>query len=267
MVLHELSQLSGVYAHVYLSPHLDDASLSCGGTIARQTDAGEAVLVVTICTAAPPAVGPFSALAEEFHRAWGLSPAEVMATRLREDQASLALLGADSFLAGMLDAIYRYPAAYHRRETLFGQPAPGDPLLPALQTLFSQLRGRLPQARFYAPLGVGNHVDHLLTFAAARASLGAELRFYEDFPYVAQEGALERRLAQIGAVLQADTVAIEATLPRKLQAVQTYASQIDELAHSQLGHQVSGAEAVAVMCAAVGDYAQRVGGERYWSQG
>ena len=34
--------------HLYLSPHFDDAALSCGGQIATWTAAGQSVLVVTI---------------------------------------------------------------------------------------------------------------------------------------------------------------------------------------------------------------------------
>ena len=37
--------------HVYLSPHLDDAVLSCGGAIHRAGAAGEAVLVITVFAA------------------------------------------------------------------------------------------------------------------------------------------------------------------------------------------------------------------------
>jgi len=38
--------------------------------------AGERVLSITLCSAAPNPAGPFSALADEFHGQWGLSPAD-----------------------------------------------------------------------------------------------------------------------------------------------------------------------------------------------
>ena len=38
------------YTRVYLSPHLDDAALSCGGTIAASPDRA---LIITLCTAPP----------------------------------------------------------------------------------------------------------------------------------------------------------------------------------------------------------------------
>ncbi|NUN97629.1 MAG: PIG-L family deacetylase [Candidatus Omnitrophica bacterium] len=82
------------YPHIYLSPHYDDASLSCGGAIHLQAQAGQAVLVVTICAAPPPSGEPLSPFAQSLHRTWG-NPADVIATREAEDRASLAILGAD----------------------------------------------------------------------------------------------------------------------------------------------------------------------------
>jgi LmbE family N-acetylglucosaminyl deacetylase len=261
MVLGDLRLLDGDYAHVYLSPHLDDAALSCGGMIAEQTARGERALVVTLCTAAPPREGPFSELALEFHREWGLPPEQVVAARLREEQAALALLGADSLWAGMLDAIYRHPEAYHGRDTLFGMPAAADPLLPAARAYLAELRERLPEATFYAPLGVGSHVDHLLTYEAAQM-LGPALVHYEDFPYVARPGALELRLAQIGAPLEPALVRLDDGLARKVAAVLAYTSQLPELAHSQLDRPITADEAPELFAAVIADYARRVGGDR-----
>lgn len=266
MIFGELRQLEGAYAHVYLSPHLDDAALSCGGMIAEQAARGERPLVVTFCTAAPPPEGPFSELALEFHREWGLAPEQVVAARLREEQAALTLLGADGLWAGMLDAIYRHPAAYHGRDTLFGTPATDDPLLPAARAYLAALRERLPAATFYAPLGVGSHVDHLLTHEAADGL--DPIAYYEDFPYVARPGALERRLAQLAAPLEPALVPIEAGLPRKVEAVLAYTSQLPELAHSQLDRPIADDEAADLFAAVIADYARQVGGggpaERLW---
>jgi len=39
---------------IYLSPHLDDAVLSCGGIIWQQVQSGHQVEIWTICAADPP---------------------------------------------------------------------------------------------------------------------------------------------------------------------------------------------------------------------
>src|SRR5262245_18872318 len=159
MRIKDLDQVQVGYDHIYLSPHLDDAALSCGGAIAAQRAAGQRVLVATLCTATPDPAMRFSDLALEFHRIWGLDPAEVVAARLREERRALEILDADSYWAGMLDAIYRYPEAYNTRGSLFNAPAPDDPLFPMLRQFIGDLRQRQPGATFYAPLGVGSHVD------------------------------------------------------------------------------------------------------------
>src|SRR4051794_39954438 len=200
MHIDDLSQIHDVYDHVYLSPHLDDAALSCGGAIARYSTTETRVLVVTICTATPPVEGPFSPVAQEFHSQWGLSPVEAVSVRLHEDNIAMERLGADNYLAGMSDALYRRPDAYTSRATLYGAPAPDDRLLPELKAFLRTLRLRLAHATFYAPLGVGNHVDHQLTYAAALDSVSDALAFYEDFPYVTKPDALERRLQALGSV-------------------------------------------------------------------
>lgn len=252
------------YDDIYLSPHLDDAALSCGGAIAAQVAGGRRVLVVTLCTGVPDPGGPFSDLARAFHRAWGLGPAEVVAARLREDERAMAILGADHLWAGALDAIYRHPQAYNSREALFAEPAPDDPLLADLRALLAGLRGRVPAATIYAPLGVGSHVDHLQTFAAALDCAGDPLRFYEDLPYVARPGELERRLAALSGNWRPVAPVCGVDLALKLGSVAAYASQLAELADSQLGRPAAPGEATAVMAASLTEYAAGVGGERLW---
>ena len=229
MRIENFDQIQAGYRHIYLSPHLDDAALSCGGSIAVQRAAGEPVLVVTFCTAAPAADMRFSDLALEFHSKWGLEPAEVVAVRLREERRALEIFGADSYWAGLFDAIYRYPQAYNTRASLFNTPAPDDPLLPTLRQLIGDLRERAPDAAFYAPLGVGSHVDHLVTHSAARMALGDVLSFYEDLPYATRPGALDQRLAALADELTSRTIAIDTTFEKKIDAVKAYTSQIGEL--------------------------------------
>jgi LmbE family N-acetylglucosaminyl deacetylase len=229
MRIEDLGQIDARYSHIYLSPHLDDAALSCGGAIAAQRAAGECVLVATLCTAAPAPDMQFSDLALEFHRTWGLAPAEVVAARLGEERRALEILDADSYWAGMLDAIYRYPEGYNTRGSLFNAPAAADPLLPALSQFIGGLREHAPGATFYAPLGVGNHVDHLITHAAARAALGDAPLFYEDLPYATRPGVLDQRLAALENRLIPRTITIDATFEKKIDAIKAYASQLGEL--------------------------------------
>src|SRR5437867_4279280 len=115
---------SAAPTHVYLSPHLDDAVLSCGGMIHRQTQAGERVVVVTLCGGGPPA-GPLSKFAQSLHERWQ-TPVEAVAVRRAEDLAALKVLGAEGTHLSVPDCIYRVDGVsgrylYDSEESLFGE--------------------------------------------------------------------------------------------------------------------------------------------------
>ncbi len=221
------------YDQIYLSPHLDDAVLSCAGGIANVVAADQSVLVVTICAGSPAPGTVFSPFAQHQHRQWRLPPDQAMQQRVQEDVAALETLGADCLLLDLLDAIYRVPDAYHDETTLFDLAVPGDPLGPALRTQIAALVARYPNAIFYAPLAVGMHVDHQITYTVASEFVrgGVNIAFYEDFPYVAEPNALERRLGTLGGaeLFLPMVINIDTTLARKISAIESYTSQIGTL--------------------------------------
>ena len=233
------------YQHIYLSPHIDDVSLSCGGTIYHQQQAGEAVLSVTVF-AAQPTAQKFSSYVDWMHGIWG-NLDEVVATRLAEDKASMAVLGCDAQYLPFLDCIYRgEPEAdvwyYTSNEELFGELHPDDlPLSEAVAGAVIKLNPDPVATVIYAPLAIGHHVDHQLVHQAARRlhAEGYHVVFYEDYPYAdpaypysshSAENAypLEAALAdsadlQLAPRLQALT---EADLQAKVASIRAYSSQI-----------------------------------------
>lgn len=230
MRIPEISQLTDSYDHVYLSPHLDDAVLSCGGAIARHTSQGARVLVVTLCTATPPAAGPFSDFAAAMHGRWNLSPEQVVSARLHEDLLALERIGSDSYWANMPDAIYRMPDSYTSNATLLGLPVASDPQRQRLMSLFDELHARLPRATFYVPLAIGGHVDHRLVYEATLAGgWGHSSAYYEDIPYVLARQALERRMQELQREFVPSIIDIDDHLNRKLGAIACYGSQLHEL--------------------------------------
>lgn len=176
---------------VYLSPHPDDAALSCGGIIHCQVRRGETVAVWTLFGGDPPP-GPLTPFAASLHRRWGVSAGDAMAARRAEDARAAAVLGAALLNIHLPDCIYRrLPGGaplVTREEDLWQPLHPGEE--PLAERLAASLRERLPSgARLVSPLGIGSHVDHTLTRRAAQ-SLGRELFFYADFPYAGREQAL-----------------------------------------------------------------------------
>ncbi|HEY0069599.1 MAG TPA: hypothetical protein VGE04_06480, partial [Chloroflexia bacterium] len=81
-----------------------------------------------------------------------------------------------------------------------------------------------------APLGVGHHVDHQLVFRAARR-LGPRfgVLYYEDYPYAARQGGLDRRLQELNMPAQPRLTPISELIGLKIAAIARYKSQLDVL--------------------------------------
>ena len=218
-------------SRIVLSPHLDDAALSLGGSIARWTAAGERILVVTVAAGALLPGAALSSFAESLHRAWGVGSADVVAVRRREDEAAMAILGAEAERLEHLDAVYRLPQRYDGDAALLGEPALEDRLGLELALDLAPILAGSPRAEILAPLAAGGHVDHRVVHrvALALARQGREVCFYEDFPYAARRLAVAERRAAIAVELEPVSLDIAATLQRKVAAVLAYGSQLDAL--------------------------------------
>ena len=246
------------YAHVYLSPHLDDAALSCGGCIWTQTKAGERVLVVTVFAGVPNLGELLSPFARALHARWG-HPPDAAARRREEDLTALALLGAEPVHWPYTDCIYRQTPdgrfPYASEEALWGKVHPAEE---SLATELTTRLASLPLAQggtIYAPLGVGHHVDHQIVRRIAE-SRGQAVVYYEDFPYAEDPQAVRALLAKGESEAELALLSGEA-VEAKIAAIACYRSQLSTFWAS-----------VEDMAAMVRAYAETVGdgrpAERYW---
>lgn len=167
--------------HVFLSPHLDDAVLSCGGMIVQLAQAGHVVQVVTVFSGDPPP-GALTPFAQSLHQRWQADYAD----RRREDRESLSMIGAGAIQWPYPEAIYRHDretgaALYDSESSIFGEVHPAD--APTLASIVDRLRAVDSSAQVMAPLAAGHHVDHQIVRAAAE-SAAREVAYYEDYPYV-----------------------------------------------------------------------------------
>ena len=265
------------YDHIYLAPHFDDASLSCGGAIHQHVRAGQAVLVVTI-HAAPPAPGQaLSPFAQEIHGAMGRA-SDVVAMRRREDRVAVERLGADLAWLDFQDAVYRGSAGtavwyYTSIAEVFGafHPDERDRSEAIAAAIGEQALGG-PETTLYAPLTVGGHVDHQHTHRAAwrlRAQ-GWRVVFYEDYPYAdpayrlpfgkENTATLDAALAALQAARLVPHVVrlSEDDLQARIDSVRAYRSQVPMLFGDE-----------ATMVARLRAYATGIDGqgpaERYWA--
>ncbi len=243
------------YDSIYISPHLDDAALSCGGQIFAQTAVNQTVLIVTI-TAGDPAAAAISDYAQSLHSRWELV-LNATAARRAEDIEACRILGADYLHWQVPDCIYRFDAVtgaayYLSDDDIFGNVHPGEMAL--VEQLVAQLRQLPPANRIVAPLAMGNHVDHQLARTAVEHVFGNEVVYYEDYPYAQEPGALESVLPVGQRGWEAEVVVLsETAVQAKFNAIAAFKSQLSTFFTDR-----------ADLEQQVGGYITQIGGERIW---
>jgi LmbE family N-acetylglucosaminyl deacetylase len=248
--------MHNTYDAIVLSPHLDDAALSCGGQIAMRTGAGERVLVVTIMAGSPPSSAQSEYIAG-LHTRWELE-GDAAAQRRAEDIAACRILGADFLHLDVPDCIYRFHPQtglplYISDDDIFGDVHPAE--LRLLDDLVDRFRRFPPAAQVYAPLTVGHHVDHHLVRHVAARVWPETLLYYEDYPYAQQAGKLAAVIGD-GTGWHNWVVALDAAALRaKFEAIWAFRSQMSTFFTSR-----------ADMEKQVGSFVQAVGGERLWQR-
>lgn len=208
-----------------ISPHLDDAAFSAGGTLAALSASGAAVTVATVFTATVPSPTGF-ALACQTDK--GIAPeADYMALRREEDAAACEVLGAEAVWLGLPEAPHR---GYHTAGALFSDIHTGDErtwrdVLVALRAL---VEARRPDVVLSCQ-GLGGHVDHrhvVRAVAALADATGCPVAWWRDTPYAMRQpdaapaGDLPAGLLPLAIPLA------EAHLAAKLDACAAYATQL-----------------------------------------
>lgn len=223
-----------------LSPHLDDAVLSCG-VLLRELAPRCEITVLTLFTEATD--GPHGRAARSFLRQCAHPDAATLFhARREEDRAVVEALGARPEHLGITDALFRrreLPAAVapaarlvpdlaHRYPTFRfdiarGRVSRGDRGLRA--DLAARIAARAGEADLLlCPLGVGRHVDHLLTRDLGLAWPGAVV-WFSDFPYVLEHAPDPAFVRRIGL----RPWSFDGGLDAKESLVRGYATQVDTL--------------------------------------
>lgn len=244
----------------FVSPHFDDAVLSCG----RQVGAHAGSIVITVFSGGPTRVDPLPL----WDQMSGFAPGDdVMGLRAQEDDAALDRLRVRGQRLGFWDGHYRADAGnwlvrvMQRRlgdrrlvsrvayklsavaaelglERVVRRRLGDHPLVPRVAEKLSTVAEELGLETVFIPLGVG-HPDHKLTASACLAAARRlpQLRWvvYEDLPYATEtskgrEAAL-RAIAADGFTLEPLEIELEpgADMERKRAAVECYRSQLNAL--------------------------------------
>jgi len=215
-----------------LSPHLDDAVLSCWHVLESHDD----VTVVNVFTGSPP---PGTPVPWWDHLTGAQDPLTRMDERRAEDQRALGLVGRDAVHMDLLDDQYRTSE-------------------PSAAALLARLEVLLESGTVvHAPAGLSRHPDHLFVRDAALtlARQGRPVTLYADLPHAITNGwpawvacVPERPGVDVGAdwaaVLTETGLSAERLVPRvrpldtharerKLQALAEYRTQraaLDDMA-------------------------------------
>lgn len=212
---------------VILSPHLDDAVLSCWHLLAGPGD----VQVVNVFAGVPP---PGSGASWWDRMTGATDSAKRMEERRREDSEAFAIAGRTATHLDFLDEQY-------------------EPAGQSVELIASTLHHVIDaDAVVYAPAALGEHADHeqVRSAALALATAGRTVRLYADHPHAVQRGWptwVNATDSQVGREVVAcwdqrlDPVGLARTRPeihhldpteqeRKLRAVSAYRTQVPALA-------------------------------------
>jgi LmbE family N-acetylglucosaminyl deacetylase len=242
---------------LFLSPHFDDVALSCGGIVAHAAADGP-THVITVFAAQP--AGDLNDFARFQHDRWGTRE-DTVDRRREEDSAAMRALGAIPVWLDFPDAIYRGDL-YLSDDDLFGPVKPDDEAAgKAVQEAVARMVDALRPPVLYAPLGIGGHVDHRVTLAAALAchATGLDLLLYEDLPYAATEGAVDDWVSKLSFKVSPHVVDVTPTIGTRIHSIAEYRSQLPTIFRHH-----------GVWESVVRDYASRISGqsgtysERFW---
>jgi LmbE family N-acetylglucosaminyl deacetylase len=226
---------------IVLSPHLDDAALSCGGLIAHAASRTR-VTVATLFTEAGCA--PYTLSARRYLHQVGADSAEALYQQRRaEDRAALEPRSITCVHAGLTEALFRrrlvkaplrpwaqllpelahiYPV--YRLHLTSGRIAPADAgTLRAADEFIQRLAGS-GRHLLVAPLGVGGHVDHVLARSAAERHAGRVI-YYSDFPYNQRAHLPEDFIERNGLV---ETQCFEFSTARE-ELIRAYRTQVQAM--------------------------------------
>lgn len=212
---------------IVISPHFDDAVLSCGGLIWEQTHSGIPVEIWTVNAGDPPH-GPVSELITRIHTVWKTgTPQETVDVRRIEDQNAARQVGATVRQLNMVDAIYRRT---HTGSLMYTQDV-FDPIHPREAGIVEEAALQITRElnefdTIICPLALGGHVDHVITRRAVE-SLGRPLWYYADIPYLFKH---EDELDPATDGLNAKTFFIsDQGLATWQEGIAAYASQLSSL--------------------------------------
>lgn len=208
----------------YISPHYDDAIGSCGGKIYLDFLAQQNPNIITIFAEVK---APFSDYANDLHEYWRITNPFI--ERKQENINACRVISAQEKSLKYLDAIYRNDNGeylYPQDGDIFKKMHNNDTKL--YLDILNDLKSIITKSDLlYFPLGVGNHVDHIITNMVGNKlkEEGYNVVYYVDFSY---EGSIPTKYIQKETIILDDEI-----IKQKSLAMREYKSQVEMLFESE----------------------------------
>ena len=238
-----IEAIDGLSDLIVLSPHLDDAVLSCG---ALMNYAREKMRVTAVTFFTQGSEPPYTYSARSYLRQTRSHHADsLFLARRAEDQAVLESAGISYVHVGLTEILFR-----RRTRPLLDRLPWAGRLIPELSYMYPTyrlhvIRGGIslddagtihsiidtidhlsPESStlFLAPLAVGGHKDHVLVRTAAELSR-KRVGYYSDFPYNTRY-CIDRSFVQRISLVQASW---SHDVAAKLPLIREYRTQVNEI--------------------------------------
>jgi LmbE family N-acetylglucosaminyl deacetylase len=232
---------------LYMSPHPDDICYSCYGKVHKgerspRGNASSSRLIVTVFSQSRCCNGH---LAEELKQ----NVDDITKIRKDEDEAFASSVGCRLIQLGLSDSSAR--DEFSRREELAIESKADQAKAVKMHPTYAKVQSALTdilrwavkcKATIYMPLGIGCHIDHLMTRVATESiledirrestmsRLPVQVNYFEDLPYAtyqSQETIEKMTATVIGEKGIEQLVALDQLAwSQKTRAVQGYATQL-----------------------------------------
>lgn len=234
---------------IFISPHYDDAVLSCSLLLEILQSVRKKTLVITVFTQASEL--PFTQQAQKFLKASGYNNAnKLFSDRSKEDVVAMSYLGSKFIHLNFIDATWRksklffkfplirpllkyFPSLIHvypdDKKQFSGQVSNKD--ISLLKHIHKKVRTIIRSVDnkilLFAPLGVGGHADHIIIRELA-GKLKIPTIFWEDYPYNTFTNRLEDFFSEQNQYKLHFEIEKKAMI-KKYKAIRMYKSQVPVL--------------------------------------
>ncbi|MFA6502053.1 MAG: PIG-L family deacetylase [Parachlamydiales bacterium] len=190
---------------MFISPHLDDAVFSSGGLMIDLRSKGVPITVINIFTRSD---GQDSISAKRYISQCGYTNSKKLyEDRVHEDKSVLNSIGIEVINLGFVDALWR-----KRKENIFLNYL--SKIIPEIGLIYPTYRWHVTkgivspldgnnkkdivksvqsvrqykEAKYiFIPIGIGNHVDHLIVKDILDADNSKKIIFWADYPYIVRD--------------------------------------------------------------------------------